>query len=62
MILMEWQYNKICQFLAADIYPFQKKMKHWKLDKIGYWEIGAGCLVEIGLAPVLQIVQKISEK
>ena len=29
--------------------PFQKKMKHWKLDKIGYWEIGAGCLIEIGL-------------
>ena len=23
-----------------------KKMKHWNLDIIGYWEIGAGCLTE----------------
>ena len=29
-------------FLILPYSPFQK-MKHWKLDKIGYWVIGAGC-------------------
>ena len=24
-------------------------MKHWKHEKIGYWVIGAGCLIEKGL-------------
>ena len=24
-------------------------MKHWKLDIIGYWVIGAGCLIEKSL-------------
>ena len=43
MILVEWQYNKTGQFLIVDIYHLQfscihpfKKMKHWKLDIIGY--------------------------
>ena len=42
MTLMKWQYNKICQFLAVDIYYFlfslthsfkkkKKKIKRWKL-------------------------------
>ena len=42
--------------IVADIYHFQfsliypfKKMKHWKLDIIFYWVIGAGCLIEKGL-------------
>ena len=26
-----------------------KKMKHWNLDIIGYWEIGAGCYFEMDL-------------
>ena len=50
MILMKCQYNKICQFLAVDIYHFQfslihffKEMKHWKLDTIGYGVIGTVC-------------------
>ena len=47
LILMKWQYNKICQSLIVDIHYFKfsfiqtfKKMKHWKLDTIGYWVIG----------------------
>ena len=50
IILMKWQYNKICQFLVVDIYHFWlsvihsfKNIKHWKLDIIGYWVIRAGC-------------------
>ena len=35
-------------FLFSNIHPF-KKMKHWKLDIISYWLIGAGCLIEKGL-------------
>ena len=39
-------------------------MKHWKLDIIGYWVIGAGAKLKRfwNLASGLQIVQKISEK
>ena len=32
----------IYHFLSSLIHPF-KKMKHWKLNTIGYWVIGAGC-------------------
>ena len=40
-----------------------KKMKHWNLEIIGYWEIRAGCYLErtCNLTPVLQIVQKTTE-
>ena len=41
MIVITWQYNKICQFLVVDMYHLFihtfKKNKHWKLDIIGYW-------------------------
>ena len=30
-------------FLIVPYSPFQKKMKQWNLDIIGYWVIGAGC-------------------
>ena len=52
---MKWQYNDLCQFLVVDIYHFHslinpfKKMKRWKLDKFGYWVIGASCSSEKGL-------------
>ena len=43
VILMKWQYNEIFEFLLADIYHLKfslihlfKKMKHWKLEIIGY--------------------------
>ena len=71
MILMKWQYNKICQFLVVDVYHFQfslihpfKKMKHWNLDITGYWVIGAVCYNEKGLelSTSPPIFQKISEK
>ena len=32
----------IYHFLIVPYSPFQK-MKHWNLDIIGYWAIGAGC-------------------
>ena len=38
-----------------------KKMKHWKLDLICYWVTGAKFKRTWNLAPVLQIVQKITE-
>ena len=70
MILLKWQYNKICPFLMVDIYYFQlslthlfKKMKHRNLDIISYWVLGQVPKLKRtwNLAPVLQIVQKITE-
>ena len=50
IILIKWKYIEICQFSKAYIYHLQfsiihpfKKLKHWKLDIIGYWVFGAGC-------------------
>ena len=53
IILLKWRYSKIWPFLIVDIYYFWmslihlfKKMKHWNLDIICYWVIGAGCEIE----------------
>ena len=50
MSLLKWQYSEIWPFLIVDIYHFWmsliyhfKKTKHWNLDIIVYWVIGAGC-------------------
>ena len=67
-ILLNWQYSEIWPFLTVDIYHFWmsliqlfKKIKHWNLDKIDYWVIGAGCWIKkhLELIPFLQICQKI---
>ena len=60
--------SKTQPFLIIDIYHFCLslihifiKIKHWNLDIISYWVIGAGCWRVWNLAPVLQVVQKIPQ-
>ena len=60
MIILKRQYSKILPFLLVDIYHFKltfihllkKNMKHWNLDKIGYWVIGTGCQIKKDLEKV----------
>ena len=50
IILLKWNYSKILaifnswhlHFYISLIHHFQK-MKHGRIDIIGYWVIGAGC-------------------
>ena len=60
--------NWYSPFLILPYSPFKKKKKErkkcWKLNVISYWVIEAGCYLEnsLKLGPIIQIVQKISEK
>ena len=60
--------NWYSPFLILPYSPFKKKKKerkkYWKVNVISYWVIEAGCYLENSLkrGPIIQIVQKISEK
>ena len=59
IVLFKWQYSEIWQFLMRWNLPFLivpcslfQKTKHWNLEIIGYWIIGAVFYIEKDLEPI----------